>query len=331
MDRMHRSAVHTGTRCGAGIVAILLWALLPALARAQSDPDLFRRRFEARARILSRDPSWPRLAPRDLIPAFLVTQSPARWDDSTAIAFMTMIGRSNARADSQTCMQILETGSARFEVLFSVDSVTAEGWVEWFALRVRRGLASGRLPVATFRQVDSVITLVDQRVRARSPGIDMQPPHRACGLQAQFVEELLALPEDLASAVIRATALAGVQDHAAERPIDTAAVWLDSSGTAVLREAVVETRPTVIQCPPVTYPQKLRKAGVHGRVVFQLIVDTLGHPEPRSVQVIESPHDSLTVAAHHAVLGCDFTPARVHGRAVRVLIQLPFVFHASAP
>ena len=330
MYRMNRSAVRTGARCGAGIVALLLWALLPTLARAQRDPDLFRRRWEARARILARDTSWQRLAPRDPIQAFL-SESPARWDDSTAIAFMTMVGRSNARADSQTCMQILASGPAGSEVLFSVDSVVAEGWVDWWELRMRRGLANGRLPVATSRQIDSVSTIVDQRVRARNPGMEKQPIHRACGLQGQVVEEFLALPQGLASAVIRATVLGGLQDQPPESRSETTFVWLDSSRAAVFPEGGVETRPTVIQCPPVTYPQTLRKAGVQGRVLFRFIVDTLGHPEPRSIQVVESPHDSLTSAAHHALLGCSFTPGRVQGRAVRVLVRLPFMFHSNAP
>jgi len=91
-------------------------------------------------------------------------------------------------------------------------------------------------------------------------------------------------------------------------------------------DTLVDVRPTVVRCPPVIYPETLRQAAVQGRVVIALIVDTLGHPEPGSLRTVQSPHDSLSIAAVQAVQGCEFTPARLHGRAVRVLIQLPLDF-----
>jgi TonB family protein len=73
----------------------------------------------------------------------------------------------------------------------------------------------------------------------------------------------------------------------------------------------------------------VRQARIQGQVVVQLIVDTLGHPEPASVRAVESPHDSLSVAARAAVLGCEFVPGRVRQRPVRVLIQLPVKFEPN--
>src|SRR5690348_2553067 len=91
-------------------------------------------------------------------------------------------------------------------------------------------------------------------------------------------------------------------------------------------DTLVDVRPIVVRCPRVTYPETLRRAAIQGRVVVALIVDTLGHPEPTSLRAVESPHDSLSIAAVQAVQGCEFTPARLRGRAVRVLIQLPLDF-----
>jgi TonB family protein len=91
-------------------------------------------------------------------------------------------------------------------------------------------------------------------------------------------------------------------------------------------DTLVDVRPTVVRCPPVTYPETLRRAAVQGQVVVALIVDTLGHPEPSSLRAVKSPHDSLSIAALQAVQGCEFTAARLRGRAVRVLIQLPLDF-----
>jgi TonB family protein len=94
----------------------------------------------------------------------------------------------------------------------------------------------------------------------------------------------------------------------------------------VFTAAVVETPPKVVQCPPAKYPATLRETKVHGQVVIELIVDTLGHPEPRSLRTVTSPHDSLSITAQAAVLGCEFTPGRVRGRPVRVLTQVPVDF-----
>ncbi len=93
----------------------------------------------------------------------------------------------------------------------------------------------------------------------------------------------------------------------------------------------VDSGPDVIYCPPPEYPPSLRGSGVQGRVRLELVVDTLGRPEPATVRAVASPNDSLSSAAVTAMKTCLFTPARIGDRAVRVLIQIPIDFKAGRP
>jgi periplasmic protein TonB len=95
------------------------------------------------------------------------------------------------------------------------------------------------------------------------------------------------------------------------------------TGNEVFMEAIVEEKPAVLSGPQPVYPELLRQAGITGRVIVQSIVDTLGRAEPNSIKVLQSPNPGFDQSAKQYVLKCLFRPARVHGRAVRVLIQLP--------
>jgi TonB family protein len=94
----------------------------------------------------------------------------------------------------------------------------------------------------------------------------------------------------------------------------------------VFMESVVEERPEVLSGPSLVYPDLLRQAGVQGRVLVQAIIDTSGRAEPPSVKVIQSPNPGFDQPAKQYVLRALFRPARVHGRAVRVLVNLPIDF-----
>ena len=92
---------------------------------------------------------------------------------------------------------------------------------------------------------------------------------------------------------------------------------------AVYAVAVVEERPALLSAPPAPYPDLLKQAGIQGRVLLRAIVDTTGHAEPNSVEIISSPNPGFDVPARMWVLRAVFRPARLHGQAVRVHITLP--------
>ena len=98
------------------------------------------------------------------------------------------------------------------------------------------------------------------------------------------------------------------------------------SSDQVFMESVVEERPEVLSGPALNYPDLLRQAGVEGRVLVQAIIDTLGKAEPPSVKVLQSPNPGFDQPAKNYVLRALFRPARVHGKAVRVLVNLPIDF-----
>ena len=87
----------------------------------------------------------------------------------------------------------------------------------------------------------------------------------------------------------------------------------------------VDEAPALLAGPSPPYPELLRAAGIEGRVVLQVVIDTLGRAEP-AARVFESSNPGFDGAALAYVRGARFRPGRVGGRAVRVLIRLPIAF-----
>src|SRR3989454_1802842 len=91
----------------------------------------------------------------------------------------------------------------------------------------------------------------------------------------------------------------------------------------VYAEAAVDEPAAIVSAPPLEYPPALRQAGLQGRVTVQAVIDTLGRAEPASLKVIARPNTAFDQSARAYVLHAVFRPARVKGRAVRVLIRVP--------
>jgi periplasmic protein TonB len=96
----------------------------------------------------------------------------------------------------------------------------------------------------------------------------------------------------------------------------------------VYTAAGVEEGPALLSPPPV-YPEMLRRAGIQGRVLLQAIVDTAGRLEPNSVKILKSSSPGFDLPTRRWALEARFRPARLQGRAVRILVNLPFDFSLS--
>ncbi|HEX2779756.1 MAG TPA: TonB family protein [Gemmatimonadaceae bacterium] len=74
------------------------------------------------------------------------------------------------------------------------------------------------------------------------------------------------------------------------------------------------------------YPAPLSAAHVEGEVLVQFVVDTAGRVEPGTFKVLETTNAVFADAVEAALPGMRFSPAELHGRLVRQLVQQPFVF-----
>ena len=98
------------------------------------------------------------------------------------------------------------------------------------------------------------------------------------------------------------------------------------SSDAVLSVDVVQEKPERLAGPQPVYPPLLQQAQIEGVVMVQAIIDTLGHPEPNSLKIIQTANPGFNESAKQTVLHSLFRPARVYGKAVRVLIQIPIQY-----
>ena len=89
---------------------------------------------------------------------------------------------------------------------------------------------------------------------------------------------------------------------------------------------VAGVAPEVLSGPLPLYPDFLRQAGVEGQVVLEARVDSTGRVQKASVSVVFATHPGFVDPARQALLGTLFRPARVNGRAVPMLVRVPFAF-----
>jgi protein TonB len=108
-----------------------------------------------------------------------------------------------------------------------------------------------------------------------------------------------------------------------------------SKGTAVgdygkvFTESEVETPAEKIGGPTPEYPESLRSSGIEGEVLVQFVVNEGGRYEPGTLKVMQSSNPAFTAAVKTALPQMRFSAARVGGRKVQQLVQLPFEFHLN--
>lgn len=93
-----------------------------------------------------------------------------------------------------------------------------------------------------------------------------------------------------------------------------------------------EEAPILVKMVTPTYPVLARKAGVEGRVVLQIIVDSKGNVIESKV-VLADPPGIFEEAAMEAILKWKFKPARQRGNPISVIMgqQVDFTLAAIRP
>jgi TonB family protein len=89
---------------------------------------------------------------------------------------------------------------------------------------------------------------------------------------------------------------------------------------------LTEEHAEVLTAPLPPYPDLLRQAGVQGRVVLDAVVDTTGRVLSPSISVVSATNPGFVATARQALLATLFRPARIGGKAVRMLVRIPYEF-----
>ena len=74
------------------------------------------------------------------------------------------------------------------------------------------------------------------------------------------------------------------------------------------------------------FPPPLYAEGMHGLVIAEFVVDTVGKIEDGTVGIVSSTAPLFTEAVRVALASAAYIPARKNGHAVRQLVQQPFEF-----
>jgi TonB family protein len=74
------------------------------------------------------------------------------------------------------------------------------------------------------------------------------------------------------------------------------------------------------------YPEELKNAKIEGTVFAQFVVDTAGLPIMSTFKVLRSDNEQFTQSVKTSLAAMKFEPARVGGKAVKQLVEQPFMF-----
>jgi TonB family protein len=111
-----------------------------------------------------------------------------------------------------------------------------------------------------------------------------------------------------------------------DRPLEFLVPLAEAEARRMYFDFQVERKARVRRSVRPSYPSEAAARGIQGEVFVQVAVDSMGVPVPETLRVLRSPDESLAAAVKAVVLQWRFEPARLRGRPVRQMVQIPFNF-----
>jgi len=192
--------------------------------------------------------------------------------------------------------------------------------------RVSRLVDSARVQLAA-NHLDSAEALLRAALDTTTP---VAPADRNNALVWDGIVQFLRAHEDLARAAFR-QALAldpGLSVNGLDQLSPELAQLFQQEKQAVGRRhgfyvsRDVDESPRRLSGPPVDYPRTLLRQHVQGFVQIAAIIDTTGHAEPASLEVLSTPDSGLIEPVKQMMLASQFSPGRLKRAAVRVMVQM---------
>ena len=91
----------------------------------------------------------------------------------------------------------------------------------------------------------------------------------------------------------------------------------------VYNVCAVTEKPVRLSAPTLHFPARLEDKRAQAFVMLELVLDTLGLPEPKTIRIYSSNDVRFNDEALHWIRLAHFRPAMLNGRPVRVLIHIP--------
>ena len=91
---------------------------------------------------------------------------------------------------------------------------------------------------------------------------------------------------------------------------------------AVLLGGALDLQPRLVAGPAVVYPWSVWRRGVAGRARVRVIVDSTGHVEPDSIEILQIPDTGLSGPLRRMLIASTFAPGQFRGRPKRASVVL---------
>jgi hypothetical protein len=103
---------------------------------------------------------------------------------------------------------------------------------------------------------------------------------------------------------------------------------VDQDFSRIFNVDEVEELPERIRGPMPVYPEGMLAPGLEVEILVEVVIDTMGRPDPRSLHVLAAGDPRFIPSANDVVLASTFNPGSLLNRKVATRITIPVVYTA---